>query len=153
MKWILQKENQKPLRWWFLFSMLILTLACQHDIEEALMFPLPEAGEVMYEGNFIGTRNYRVSGKVQVIQLEDKTILQFIDFSSSSGPDLKVYISPELSPTQIIHLGDLKALNGVFSYTLPDDFSIEQSGSFVLIYCERFSALFGSAELMKSDNG
>jgi hypothetical protein len=137
---------------WAAYILILTALSCSNDIEEVLVEEIVEEGTIIYQGSFVGTRNYRVSGRVEIIQLENTKILQFKNFLSSSGPDLKVYLSSSLVPEEFVNLGDLKALSGVFSYTLPEGFTVEQDGSFVLVYCERFSALFGSAELiMKED--
>jgi hypothetical protein len=75
-------------------------------------------------------------------------MLKLENFSTSNGPDLKVYLSTAASPSDYISLGDLKSTNGnqVYVITGSPDFSAYR---FVLIHCERYNHLYGSAELMK----
>jgi hypothetical protein len=136
----------KVLTFFFLFS-------CTHDIMEELkedLAPLSDA-TMLYQGTFESHNNYTVRGTSKIIEMNGTKFLVFENFSSSSGPDLKVFVSNAISPNNHIDLGDLKALNGNFSYELPTNFELAENGPFVLVYCERFSRLFGSAELIKLD--
>lgn len=139
-----------------LFKLIILLytlcflISCNHDIMEELEEELDldeDNIEILYSGNFSGSGRYDVSGSAEIILSEGKKILILKSFSSSSGPDLKVFMSQERSLSNQTNLGDLKALTGTFSYDLPENFELDENGPFVLIYCERFRALFGSAEL------
>lgn len=138
----------------FLLVLVLFVSACKHDIMDELeedIESIKEDATILYEGNFMSHNSYTVSGKASIIEKDGKKQLIFSSFSSTSGPDLKVYISKQISPTSHLDLGDLKALSGSFSYELPSGFELNDHGSYVLVYCERFSRLFGSAELKITD--
>lgn len=134
----------------FLLVVLLLFSACSDNIMDELeedIQMIKEDGTVLYEGNFMSHNSYTVRGKASIIEKDGKKQLILSAFSSSSGPDLKVYISKQVSPTGHLNLGDLKALTGSFSYDLPSSFDFNKQGPHILVYCERVSRLFGSAEL------
>ncbi len=98
-------------------------------------------------GNFTGSMSYSVSGKVSLLTGTDKLVLSFEDFKSSSGPDLKVYLAKSTDGRSgFISLGALKATSGAFNYEV-DKSTYNSDYKYVLIWCERFSALFGYAEI------
>ena len=128
----------------------MIALACNHDVLDELnedVMAIKENASVLHKGSFVSHNRYMVSGTANIIEKDGKAQLLFSSFSSSSGPDLKVLISKQLMPVSALELGDLKALSGNFSYDLPDGFKLEDHGPFVLVYCEQFARLFGSAEL------
>jgi hypothetical protein len=88
-----------------------------------------------------------VSGSVMVYQANGKLQLKLSGFSTTNGPDLKVYLSKEIQPVNFIKLGDLKSTSGnqVYDITGIPDFSQYR---YALIHCEQYNHLFGSAELM-----
>lgn len=88
------------------------------------------------------------SGNVRVYKLADELQLALENFSSSNGPNLKVYLSKELQPVNFIDLGDLKSTSGNQLYKIPNGAIIEDY-KYALIYCRQYSHLFGSAELTK----
>jgi hypothetical protein len=73
--------------------------------------------------------------------------LKLTNFSTTNGPDLKVYLSKEIHPLSFIKLGDLKSIGGNQVYDIigsPDFMQYK----YALIHCEQYNHLFGSAELM-----
>jgi len=101
----------------------------------------------IYEGNFINADLFhKVSGKAMVISDGDEFYLRFEDFKSINGPDLKVYFSEDLKAKSFVSLGDLKGNVGNQNYLISKDVDFEKY-KYVLIWCERFGVLFGSAEL------
>lgn len=100
------------------------------------------------------------SGKVEVAQAgEISHIVLGADFQSYKGPDLQVVLhqakdlQSELSPpnfplkeSEYVVLGKLKSLNGQQTYRVPAAVNIERYGS-VAIWCEKFNATFGTANL------
>lgn len=119
--------------------------SCQLEdtfLEETLDLSMAEQ---VYEGTFQSANGYTTNGRVKIVVHEGQAQLVFEDFMTSPGPDLKVYLSKATRPTDIIDLGELKANNGTFTYPL---ISHELEGrGYVLIWCRRFSRLFGSAVL------
>lgn len=133
-----------------LFYFVVWFIAgCTHNIAEELLEDQDTIGNnmVLYEGSFTSHNNYSVTGQIRLVETDSSKQLFFESFSCSSGPDLKVYISESVLVGSHLDIGNLKALSGNFSYTLPDNFATANHGTYVLVYCERFSRLFGSANL------
>ncbi len=106
-----------------------------------------EPGEIVTiaSGSFTGTDSYAVSGDVLVLNNgTDQRFLRFENFASDNGPDLKVYLRAENG--DFVSLGDLSGNIGDQNYEIPVDVDLEVYNG-VEIWCERFSALFGSASL------
>ncbi|MFN2438558.1 MAG: DM13 domain-containing protein [Chitinophagaceae bacterium] len=104
------------------------------------------AAVTKYSGTFIGRQNQSVSGEALIVLENGKYALKLMNFRSDNGPDLKVYLSKESTPSSPISLGDLKSTNGNQVYEIPGMPDFEQY-RYALIHCERFNHLFGSAEL------
>jgi hypothetical protein len=100
---------------------------------------------LLREGTWMGSGSYSVSGTAQIFDDDGKKILLLNNFSSSNGPDLKVYLSTNSSASSFINLGNLKSTNGKHVYSIPDGTDIAQF-KFALIWCQQFSVLFGKAE-------
>ncbi|MCU0352249.1 MAG: DM13 domain-containing protein [Cytophagales bacterium] len=132
----------------YAFALLCLaTTGCKKDdIALQATDELPTGLTASRTGMFQGAGRYMVSGKVSLLQNTDKLVLRLENFSSSSGPDLKVYLSKDTRATSFINLGELKALNGNFNYEV-DKNQYDSDFKYVLIWCEDFSVLFGTAEL------
>jgi hypothetical protein len=131
------------------FLLLGLMLAC--GPEEAT--PTTPANDVfdetkatlLREGTWMGSGSYTVSGVAQIYDDGGKKILLLNSFSSSNGPDLRVYLSTTTSATSFVNLGKLKSTNGKQTYAIPDQTDIVQF-KFALIWCQQFSVLFGKSE-------
>ncbi|MEK6899034.1 MAG: DM13 domain-containing protein [Nanoarchaeota archaeon] len=107
----------------------------------------PEIFEEISSANFQDADSYhKTSGEVKIVQSENKKYLRFENFEATNGPDLKVYLSKDLQASEFISLGDLKGNIGNQNYELPADFN-QDDYPYVLIWCEQFSVLFGSAQL------
>lgn len=100
---------------------------------------------VIAEGKFKGT-SYDVEGKALLIKVDNKYILRLEDFESESGPGLYVYLSTSRNDNDIINLGKLKATKGNLNYDVPSNTNFDKY-NYVLIWCEPFGVLFGSASL------
>lgn len=106
----------------------------------------PQAGSVISSGVFV-SNTHPTSGNVKIIrETTGKLFLQFENFSTDNGPDLRVWLSPGTNAATYLEAGKLKAVNGNFSYELDGtaDYSLNNR---VLIWCEDFSVLFGHAIL------
>lgn len=127
------------------------------EVEEA-MPDIPEQPQVRVEasGPFIN-RSHPTQGNA--IVLGDGTgqrFLRFEDFRTDNGPDLNVYLSsaPQDAPAgqfddDFIDLGDLKGNVGSQNYEIPRDVDLSRYST-VVIWCVRFSVIFGAAELVAS---
>ena len=82
--------------------------------------------------------------------------MRFEDFRTDNGPDLNVYLSaapPDAPVGQFtdvyVDLGDLKGNVGSQNYEIPRDLDLDLYST-VVIWCVRFSVIFGAAELVHS---
>ncbi len=100
-------------------------------------------------GKFIGVNDgiHNAEGLAKVIRLDDASMfLRLENFKATNGPDLYVYLSTDNSASDFVNLGRLKGNIGNQNYDIPEgtDFSKYHT---VLIWCQAFSVLFGSAKL------
>ena len=114
------------------------------------------AGEVStaYAGTFVGVNDgiHSAEGQAKLIQLGDGiNFLRLEDFRSTNGPDLYVYLSTDKSASDIVNLGRLKGNVGDQNYEIPDGTDLSKYTT-VLIWCQAFSVLFGSAELQPTNS-
>jgi plastocyanin len=92
--------------------------------------------------------NYTVNGQAYLEESEDGGLaLRFTEqFSTSSGPDLDVYLSnsQQIDASSLL-VAPLEDTAGAQSYDLPDSISMGDY-SHVVVYCTEFSALWGYGE-------
>jgi Electron transfer DM13 len=112
----------------------------------------------LYTGLLAG-KVHPTSGRASIYQMLDgKRELRLSDFMTSNGPDVHVllaqaadenlkqdFVKGELNS---VELGLLKANQGDQNYDLPGSVDLSRYDA-VVIYCERFHAVFGVAKLDK----
>ena len=112
------------------------------------------AQEAPARGGFDVTAE-RIDGTWSLETRADGTYLLFNeDFSTASGPDLKVFLSPQevtdvrdrTATRNAVKLGALKRTRGAQEYRLPDGIDLSAFRS-LLIHCERYSHFWGGAAL------
>lgn len=121
-------------------------------IDERVDEELTAEGQLLRTGTFTGFTRYSVEGTANVIELADGTRqLQLVDFQSTNGPDLYVYLSAASvsDPVQdhdddFVDLGRLRGNLGNQQYDIPEGVDIDQYAT-VVIWCQRFSVGFGAA--------
>lgn len=98
------------------------------------------------QGMFTGVGQEKVSGSAKIYLQKDRYYLALENFSTTNGPDLKVYLSQQEKPVDFIKLGDLKSTNGnqVYDITGMPDLT---KYKYALIHCEKYNHLYGRAEL------
>ena len=112
----------------------------------------------IYTGLLAG-KAHPTSGRASVYQTPDgKRDLRLTDFMTSNGPDVHVVLAQSADESlkqdivkgQLIsvELGPLKANQGNQNYDLPNSADLSKFDA-VVIYCERFHAVFGVAKLDK----
>lgn len=113
----------------------------------------PTGNETSYqpaalEGTFQGAGDgfHNAEGLARIIAGNEGKILRLEDFKATNGPDLYVYLSSDASAGEYVSLGRLKANTGNQNYEIPEGTDLSKYGT-VLIWCQQFSVLFGSAEL------
>jgi lipopolysaccharide export LptBFGC system permease protein LptF len=100
-------------------------------------------------GDFVGVNDgiHNAEGKAKILALSDGSqILRLEDFKSTNGPDVHLYLSTDKQASDFIDLGRLKANNGNQNYQIPINADFNKY-KYVLIWCQPFSVLFGSAQL------
>jgi Electron transfer DM13 len=98
------------------------------------------------------------SGRASIFKLKDGTFeLRLTDFSTSNGPDVHVVLAASTDPAiaaktpgvnlqSPLELGKLKGNEGNQNYNIPSGADLVKQNE-VVIYCERFHAVFGSGDL------
>jgi hypothetical protein len=133
-------------------SIMLFLAACSksNDATPATASPNetfnPATATLLKQGFFSGNMNYNVSGSVKLYDYQGKKYIYFENFSSSNGPDLKVYVATSNTASQFVTLGALKGVSGTQSYlvTNPPDFNQYNK---VLIWCQQFGVLFGTSTI------
>jgi hypothetical protein len=103
----------------------------------------------LFLGEFVGVNDgiHNAEGMAKVIQLDDASmILRLENFKATNGPDLYVYLATDNSASDFVNLGRLKGNIGNQNYDIPAGTDLSKYHT-VLIWCQAFSVLFGSAEL------
>jgi|SRR6516162_1538891 hypothetical protein len=114
--------------------------------------------EPSYTGLLAG-RAHPTSGRASIYQAPGgKRDLRLTDFMTSNGPDVHVVLAQSSDDNlkqdfvkgqlDSVELGLLKANQGDQNYELPDSADLSRYDT-VVIYCERFHAVFGVAKLAK----
>lgn len=103
-------------------------------------------GTTIATGNFSGTPGHNVSGTALWLHTSNALKLQLHNLMSTAGPDLRVYIAKDMNAGSFISLGKLQSTTGNQVYDIPAGSDATQY-KYVLIWCQQFSVLFGSAIL------
>jgi hypothetical protein len=99
-----------------------------------------------YQGLFAPTSGINGSGMVKIYLENNQYKLLLENYTISSGPDLKVYLSKSNMPTDFVNLGNLNAST---VYFIPQSVDFKEY-RFVLIHCQQYNHLFAVAELIKN---
>ena len=126
---------------WYLISPLF--------IDKVVDQKLVPSGEqlVINKGIFTNADSFhQVEGTATIVKRNNSSYLTLENFTSTNGPDLKVYLASDRSAKTYVNLGALQGNIGDQFYEIPASTELT-AYPYVLIWCERFSVLFGSAEL------
>ena len=99
-----------------------------------------------YSGAFTSAPGETVSGKALILLQNSTYSLALENLDAGNGPDLHLYLSKQIQPSTFIDLGKLKSTKGNQVYALSSSPDFAQY-KYVLIYCQQYDVLFGSAEL------
>jgi hypothetical protein len=154
-KWILAAVGLPILvaAWW---AFRPEKLWINQKVSEPAPFASSTDPQPLYTGRLEG-KAHQTSGRATIYKTPDgKQYLRLTDFSTSNGPDVHVVLarSDEANLTQEIvkgqldrvELGSLKGSQGDQNYDLPASVDLQKYNAAV-IYCERFHAVFGLAQL------
>ena len=108
---------------------------------------------VLLSGQFRSYAHETV-GTAAVHELGDRRVLRLTGFSTSNGPDVRVYLVAANDATDdetvtkagFVELGKLKGTQGDQNYDIPAGLDLEKYRA-VTIWCRRFSVNFGTAPL------
>ena len=104
------------------------------------------SSQLKFSGNFEPTSGINVSGIAKIYLENELYKLQLVNFSISSGPDLKVYLSKSSSPEKFITLGNL---TNATVYEIPNGVNFNEY-TYVLIHCQQYNHLFAVAQLIQN---
>ena len=134
-----------------LFNLAIIFLlmaSCSKDETSTAIIDDPRVttGTVLAQGSLSGNMSYKVSGTAKLIEDNGVKSVRLENFSSSNGPDLKVYLAKDARASSFINLGNLKSVSGNQNYPISSMINNSEY-KFILIWCQQFGVLFGSAEI------
>jgi len=100
------------------------------------------------------SKQYEVNGAWQVEKHNGQTVIRFSDdFQTKSGPDLKLFLTKNnlsgvtgSNASNGVLISKLKNVNGYQEYVVPGNINIDDFSSLVIL-CEKFSVLWGGANL------
>lgn len=128
----------------FAISMVSLIFAaCEKEDDN----PDTPPTDASFKGNFVNAV-HSTSGVATIDQ--EETTLTLTNFKTDSGPDLNIYLASSNSSVtaDYIDLGDIKGLNGTYTYTLPGNTDF-LNYKYVVVWCVDFDVNFGYATLVK----
>ncbi len=105
---------------------------------------MPSAN-IVAKGEFIA-RAHDVKGRALLIEKDGKKIVRFEDFETINGPDLRIYLSSDLSNDDFVELSKIKATKGNVNYEVPEGIDTAKYDK-VLVWCKAFGVLFSYAVL------
>jgi len=131
---------------------LVGLAACRDDMQtpespvDDLFDPTAPGVVLLRQGVMSGGGGHTVSGTATLYDDAGKLVLVFDPFSAQNGPDLWVYLSTDENATNYIRLAMLKSTMGKQSYEITGMPDLDEY-KYALIWCEKFTVLFGTAEL------
>ena len=134
----------------FILPVLLLLFSCEvegdltRDVE--LTSSIPENTPPLATGNFMPTSGIKVAGSAKIYLNGNQNEIRLENFSVSSGPDLKVYLSKNATPTDFVNLGNLTSST---VYAIPTQINVS-AYKYVLIHCQQYSHLFAVAQLSQN---
>ncbi len=123
-------------------------------IDDHVNETIPVASRVAERAGRFVSREHQTEGTATIYRFDDgRRILRIENLHTSNGPALVVYLSTNPAKGReaafddtYVDLGDLKGNIGDQNYEIPADVIVADYMS-VVIWCERFSAAFGAADL------
>ena len=97
---------------------------------------------------------HETHGNASILDVGGKKILRLTDFTTSNGPDVRVYLvaagdasdNETVTRAGFVELGKLKGNQGDQNYDVPNDLDLAKYRA-VTIWCRRFSVNFATAPL------
>lgn len=134
----------------FSFFLVALLCSCEQEgdlTQDKVAVIVDQQNTVhKYQGVFSPTSGINGSGIVKIYLENNQYKLELENYSISSGPDLKVYLSKSNTPTDFVNLGNL---NPATVYSIPKNIDLKEY-KYALIHCQQYDHLFAVAELIQN---
>jgi aquaporin Z len=145
---------------WYLFrpELLFVKTTVNEELPAEVAAQTERAGASVASGALL-TGQFRslahqTVGTAAVHELAGRRILRLTGFSTSNGPDVRVYLvaandaadNESVTKAGFVELGKLKGTQGDQNYDIPADVDLQKYRA-VTIWCRRFSVNFGTAPL------
>ncbi len=132
----------------FAIIFIVVFTACKkNNTPSAILDEMADSTAVLQKTGIFNNGPYgSVRGEANILLTSTRYDLKLMNFNSSNGPDLRVYLSKEMIPVSYIDLGPLKATGGNQLYPINGMPEIAQY-KFVLIHCRQVNHLVGWALL------
>jgi nitrous oxide reductase accessory protein NosL len=132
----------------YLFISVALA-SCKKD-DLAPTIPINETVDTIamlkYSGSFESGPYGTTAGNAEVYTNATESEVKLVNFNSTNGPDLHVFLSKEPMPINFIDLGSLKSTNGNQVYSIPGNPELSEY-KYISIHCVEYNHLFGYAKL------
>jgi len=130
-----------------LISLMLFTACKKNNTPSLILNEMADSSAMPQRTGVFNNGPYgTVRGEAKVLLTGTMYDLKLMNFCSSNGPDLRVYLSKEMYPVNFIDLGALKATGGNQVYQLPGMPDLSQY-RYALIHCRQYNHLFGWALL------
>lgn len=137
---------------WYLFRPELLFI--DRTAQEAPPLTVDTAPLLVVASGEFRSDEHETAGRARLTRTGAATVLRLERFSTSNGPDVRVYLvaadsvpdSRTVKGADVIDLGALKGNLGDQSYAVPLGTDLSRYRA-VSIWCRRFSVNFGSAAL------
>jgi len=90
-------------------------------------------------------RAHDVEGVALLVKSGGETYLRFENLKTINGPDLRIYLSSDLSADDIVDLGPIRATEGNVNYAVPPGTDLGKYKN-AMIWCRAFGVLFSYAQ-------
>ena len=131
----------------YFIALLFLTMlfSCKKDTIETVVVAQTTGLTTIYQASFTSA-SHPTSGTVKLAKdAAGKKFLVFDNFKTDAGPDLRVYLSEDLTAANFTEITN-KVTNGTYQLEVATTVDTDKKRK-VLIWCKSFSVLFGSADL------
>lgn len=105
---------------------------------------MPSSDGVIARADMVA-RAHEVEGQALLVKSGDEYFLRFENLETINGPDLRIYLSSDLSARDIVDLGPIRATKGNVNYAIPAGTDLSKYKN-AMIWCRAFSVLFSYAQ-------
>jgi len=129
-----------------LIGLIFFLANCTSDDNTSENEDTTPVGEITYSKGVFTSGAHTTTGNASINS--KKTALQLSKFKTDAGPKLVVYLTTEVGSSDYVSLGDLKGIDGDYTYLIPSNTNLDKY-NIVDIWCVDFSVSFGHAVLKK----